>query len=190
MAFTVLVDANALYPAYLRDILLRLAQAGVFQIRWSEEILDEMARNIKPPNPDVDPNRIRNYTVRLMKEHFPEAMVTGYEALIPGMTNDPKDRHVLAAAIEGRADLIVTSNLKDFPAEACEPHDIDVQPPDDFLCYQWDVDDPERIMTILEDWAAGLKNPELTVEELLEEHLSRSAPKFCETVLEYARNRA
>jgi len=189
LAFTVLLDANVLYPVYLRDALLRFAQAGIFQVRWSEQILDEMARNVKAKHPDLDPARI-DRMVGLMKKHFPEAMVTGYEPLIPSMTNDPKDRHVLAAAIEGRADLIVNSHLRRFPASACEPHDIDVQSPDDFLCYQWDVDDPERILAILERWASILQDPPLTLEELLEEHLARSVPRFCATVLEVVRSRA
>lgn len=146
-----------------------------------------MTRNVKTAHSGVDPAKV-DRMAKLMKKGFPEAMVTGHEALIPSMTNDPKDRHVLAAAIEGRADLIVTSNLKDFPAESCEPHDIDVQPPDDFLCHQWDVDDPERIMEILERWAAGLKTPPLSLEELLEEHLARSVPKFCEMVLQSVRS--
>jgi hypothetical protein len=89
LAFTVLLDANVLYPVYLRDALLRFAQAGIFQVRWSEQILDEMARNVKAKHPDLDPARI-DRMVGLMKKHFPEAMVTGYEPLIPSMTNDQR----------------------------------------------------------------------------------------------------
>jgi hypothetical protein len=60
--------------------------------------------------------------VRTMERAFPDAMVAGHEALIPSMANDPKDRHVLAAAVRGRADVIVTSNVRDFPPAACEPY--------------------------------------------------------------------
>ena len=77
--------------------------------------------------------------VRTMERAFPEAMVTGHEPLIPSMTKDPKDRHVLAAAVRGRADVVVTSNVRDFPPEACEPYDVDVQTPDEFLRHQWEV---------------------------------------------------
>jgi predicted nucleic acid-binding protein len=177
-----------LYPAYLRDVLLRLAQAEIFQVRWSEQILDEMARNVKAST-DSSLHTHVDRTIELMKKHFPEAMVTGYEDLIPSMTNHPEDRHVLAAAIEGRADLIVTSNLRHFPPESCEPHDIDVQPPDDFLCYQWDVGDPEYVVRVLRHWASQLSNPPLTLEQLLE-ILARSTPKFSETVLQFVRDQA
>lgn len=117
MAFTALLDANVLYPAYLRDVLLRIAAAEVYQVRWSEQILDEMARNLKrkvsaPRHHEID------RMVEKMKTAFPEAMVTGHENLIPSMTNHEEDRHVLAAAVRGRADVIVTSNLKHFPRSA------------------------------------------------------------------------
>ncbi|MCA1717453.1 MAG: PIN domain-containing protein, partial [Actinobacteria bacterium] len=123
MAFVALLDANVLYPAYLRDALLRLAEAEIYQVRWSRQILDEMARNVLENNPDLPEEKIESL-VRTMERAFPEAMVTEHEPLIPSMTNDPKDRHVMAAAVRGRADVIVTSNVRDFPPEACEPYDV------------------------------------------------------------------
>ena len=105
------------------------------------------------------------------------------------MTNDPKDRHVLAAAIRGRADVIVTSNVRDFPPEACEPYDVDVQTPDEFLRYQWEIGDPDYLLGVLEEWASVLRSPPLTLEELLEK-LSSAAPNFSETVLAFSRERA
>lgn len=188
MAFTALLDANVLYPAYLRDVLLRIAAAEVYQVRWSEQILDEMARNLKrkvsaPRHHEID------RMVEKMKTAFPEAMVTGHENLIPSMTNHEEDRHVLAAAVRGRADVIVTSNLKHFPRSACAPLNVDVQPPDRFLCYQWELRRPEYLTAVLEGWASGLSTPPLTLEELLEEHLARRAPEFCEMVLQFVRTR-
>ncbi len=115
MAFVALLDANVLYPAYLRDALLRLAEAEVYQVRWSRRILDEMSRNVLKNNPDL-PEESMVRLVRTMERAFPDAMVTGHETLIPGMTNDQKDRHVLAAAIRGRADVIVTSNVRSAPS--------------------------------------------------------------------------
>jgi predicted nucleic acid-binding protein len=79
-------------------------------VRWSRQILDEMARNVLENNPDLPEESIERL-VRTMERAFPEAMVTGHEPLIPSMTNDPKDRHVMAAAVRGRADVIVTSNV-------------------------------------------------------------------------------
>ena len=186
MAFTVLLDANVLYPVTLCDALLRLAYAGLFQVRWSQEILDEMARNVKENGPEAGYDSV-DRRVHHMKQAFPEAMVVGYEGLIPSMTNDPKDRHVLAAAVTGRADLIVTSNLRDFPRSACEPYNIDVRGPDDFLCYQWDLENREFLVSVLERWASVLYKPPLTLERLLEERLARSAPEFSATVLRHIR---
>ncbi len=128
MGFSLLLDANVLYPVYLRDVILRFSYAGVFQVRWTDQILYEMAQNIKRKVPEERHDRV-DRTVAQMREAFPEAMVTGHESLIESMTNHPKDRHVLAAAVQSGADLIVTSNVKDFPRTSCEPHDIDVQPP-------------------------------------------------------------
>lgn len=74
-----------------------------------------------------------------MRTAFPDARVTGYESLIPAMTNHPKDRHVLAAAARADAAVIVTANLKDFPAAALEPYQIDAVHPDDFLLDQLEL---------------------------------------------------
>ncbi len=189
MAFSVLVDANVLYPVYLRDVVLRFSYAGIYQLCWTDQILYEMARNIKSKVPEDRHDRV-DRTVAQMREAFPEAMITGYENLIPSMTNHPKDRHVLAAAVQAGVDLIVTSNVKDFPRSSCEPHNIDVQPPDDFLCYQWELRNPEYLTHILEGWASDLTNPPISLETLLEEHLHRRVPRFSETVLEFVRSRA
>lgn len=187
MAFVALLDANILYPAYLRDAVLRLAEAEVYQIRWSREILDEMARSVTRNRPDL-PEGSMTRLARLMEEAFPEAMVEGYEPLIPAMTNEPKDRHVLAAAIRGRADVIVTSNVRDFPPEACEPYDVEAQTPDDFLCHQWEVVDSDLVLEILEEWASQLRSPSLTIEELLET-LTRVVPNFSARALEANREK-
>jgi predicted nucleic acid-binding protein len=189
LAFTILLDADALYPVYLRDALLRLAYAGLYQVRWSDEILDEMARNIKRKVPAERHYKI-DQMVEKMNRAFPEARVTGYEGLISSMKNHEKDRHVLAAAVRAGADVIVTSNLKDFPPKACAPYHIDVQTPDRFLCHQWDLRSPERLIEVLEDWASALTNPPLTLEELLEEHVAKQAPEFSQMVLDFVRSHA
>lgn len=186
MAFKVLLDANVLYPVYLRDLLLRFAYAGVFQARWSDDILDEMARNVKTKVPGINPASVDS-TVSTMKEAFPEANVTGYERLIESVDNHEGDRHVLAAAIEDNVDVIVTSNLGHFPNSSCDPHDIDVQPPDAFLCYQWELRSPDYLLQILEDWCAELTNPLYSLEQLLEQRLSKRVPEFSEIVLSYMR---
>jgi predicted nucleic acid-binding protein len=179
MPFVALLDANVLYPIVLCDALLRVAETEVFQVRWSEEILKEALRNIKLNNPDYDPVAV-DRRFWCMRESFEDAMVTRYEPLVPVMTNHPKDRHVLAAAIVGRANVIVTNNLSDFPASALDPYDIDVQHPDAFLCNQWELDE-ESMAAVIENWPRDFLNPPLTLEQLLQT-LEKHTPQFCEIV--------
>jgi predicted nucleic acid-binding protein len=110
--FIVLLDANVLFPFSLRDTLLRAAAAGFYQVRWSSQILDEMTRNLvsKGAMPEDKATRLR----AIMTREFPEAEVTGYEHLIAAMKNHEKDRHVVAAAMKAGAQVITTSNLRDF----------------------------------------------------------------------------
>jgi predicted nucleic acid-binding protein len=177
--FVALLDANVLYPIWLCDVLLTVAETEVFQVRWSEEILEEAERNVKKNIPTADSTAISR-RFRDMREAFEEAMVTGYEALEPIMTNHPKDRHVLAAAVVGRADVIVTVNLDDFPREACEAYDIDVQHPDEFLCNQWELD--EEIMAFaIERKLADYSTPPLSLEQFLG-FLEPYTPQFCEVL--------
>lgn len=125
------LDACALIPIRLATTLLWLAEAGLFQPLWSEAILDEVRRNL--PRVGVTPDDADRRT-RMMSEAFgAEAFVEGFDGLIDEMACDPKDRHVLAAAVHGGADVIVTFNLKDFPDRATVVHEIDVLHPDDFL---------------------------------------------------------
>lgn len=184
MPFVALLDANVLYPAYLRDLLLRLAQAGVYQPRWSTEILAEVTRSLKEGRDATGREKV-DRMISLMEKHFEDAEVTEYEGLVPSMTNDPKDRHVLAAAITGGADVIVTSNLRHFPQQSREPYDIDVQGADEFLRHQWEQADPERFVAILERWTTQLRRHPDTLEGVLEERLSTIVPEFSRAVLEH-----
>jgi predicted nucleic acid-binding protein len=177
--FVALLDANVLYPVELCDALLRVAETEVFQVRWSEEILQEALRNIKQNNPGTSPATV-DRRFQYMRESFEDAMVTGYEPLVSVMTNHPKDRHVLAAAIVGRANVIVTSNLSDFPTEALDPYDVDVQHPDAFLCNQWELNE-EGMVSVIENWMEDLSNPPQTLEQLLQ-RLEQHTPQFCKIV--------
>jgi predicted nucleic acid-binding protein len=112
MTFTVVYDANVLYPNTLRDLLIRIAQSGTAQAKWTNAILDEMGRALRPDIPDEKLERLRE----LMNRAVRDCLVAGYEPLIEGLKlPDPDDRHVLAAAIKAGAQVIVTRNLKDFP---------------------------------------------------------------------------
>ena len=130
---TAVYDANILYPAPLRDLFIRLAQAGLVRGRWTEAINDEWVRNLLRVNPALSADRLAR-TRALMNGAVRDCLVTGYEDLIESLSlPDPDDRHVLAAAIRAGAEVIVTFNLKDFPATTLSSYDLEAKHPDDFL---------------------------------------------------------
>jgi predicted nucleic acid-binding protein len=122
--FRVVLDANVLFPFTVRDTLLRAAAMGMFQVHWSEEILDEATRNLLGTG-RMSEEQVA-HLMAAMRNAFPEAVVRGYEPLTPSMPNDEKDRHVAAVAVKAGAQVIVTSNLKDFMAL---PEGIEAQGP-------------------------------------------------------------
>ena len=119
-----------------------------------------------------------------MVEYFPDAMIDGYDDLIDGMNCDPKDRHVLAAAVRANAEVLVTFNLKDFPVESTERFEIEVVHPDDFLMDQLDLF-PGLTMGTLEHLVATYDEPPLTMEELLQILARAGVPKFAQDVLRF-----
>jgi hypothetical protein len=126
-------DACVLYPFHLRNVLIQCAVDGLVAARWTDDIHAEWIRNLAANAPDTPGARFEATRDR-MKAVLPDADVANYQALIPGLSlQDPDDRHVLAAAIAGKASMIVTWNLKDFPASALQPHGIASISPDDFL---------------------------------------------------------
>lgn len=176
-----LLDANVIYPVWLCDLLLRLAQASLYRPLWSAGILDEARRNVVENNAGVEPTRIAaRFTA--MRRYFPEAMVEGHEIMIPAMTNDPKDRHVLAAATVGEADIIVTGNLRDFPRHSRKPYEIEADTADGFVC-EILHNRPDETLMALNAWSKALENPPLTVEDILD-HLARSVPDFSASIHE------
>lgn len=173
--FIVVVDANVLFPLTLRDTVLRSAAAGFYQLRWSVRILDEMERNLVSTGtmPAANASRLRT----TMEAFFPEAEVAGYEPLASGLRNDPKDRHVVAAAVKTGAQVIVTSNLRDF---APLPDGLEAQSPDEFLCNLFDLA-PEAFIEVLREQAADLVKPPVSFEELLA-RLARVVPELVANV--------
>jgi hypothetical protein len=132
--YTALLDANVLYPAPLRDIFLQLTVTDLFQAKWTADIHREWIEALMRKEPTPDRAALER-TRDLMDKATRDCLITGYEALIDTLTlPDPGDRHVLAAAIVGRCDVIVTQNLKDFPEEALAPFSMEAQHPDEFLC--------------------------------------------------------
>jgi predicted nucleic acid-binding protein len=138
VAFAVFFDACTLVPINLTDLLLRLAEAGLYRPLWSADVLTEVQRTLPEVATAMTPAKAA-HRVAVMRAAFPDAEVTGYESLIPVMTNAEKDRHVLAAAVRGGAAAIVTANLSDFPPEARNPYDIAAVHPDGFLLDQLEL---------------------------------------------------
>ncbi|MFC8129507.1 PIN domain-containing protein [Streptomyces sp. NPDC057302] len=176
MAFTAVYDACALYPCTLRDVLIRVALGGLVQAKWTDQILDEAFDNLKENRPDLDPDNL-DRTRDLMSRSVRDVLVTGYEPLI-GILElpDPDDRHVLAAAIRSKAEVIVTSNLTDFPADRLEPWNVQAVHPDDFVLAQIDLDS-HLVSEILQDIAKSWKNPGATVQDVIASLESNGLPK-------------
>ncbi|MGE3820288.1 MAG: PIN domain-containing protein [Isosphaeraceae bacterium] len=163
---TAVYDANVLYPAPLRDLLIRLAQAGLVRARWTDAIHDEWVRGVLANNPDLSSDRLAR-TRSLMNEAVRDCLVIGHEDLIESLSlPDPDDRHVLAAAIHVGAEVIVTFNLKDFPAGILAAYDVEAQHPDDFLTSLFSVA-PGPVCAQVKRQREGLRNPPKTAEELL-----------------------
>ena len=131
--FSAFLDANALVPISLVDTILRCADEELFRPLWSERILSEAHQAIARIEPSLADSRVE-YRLNRMKAAFPEAMVHNYQSLEDQIViPDPDDRHVVAAAYVGSADLIVTNNLKDFPDSVLTQFGLEAVTPDRFL---------------------------------------------------------
>ena len=152
------LDACVLYPPSLRDLLMRLAVAGAYKPRWTEKIHEEWIRNVLANNPDVTLAQLER-TRRLMNQTMTDAVVSGYEARIPALRlPDANDRHVLAAAMEARAPVIVTFNLSDFPDAVLRTYGVEAVHPDDFLLELFD-EDSALFLRAVQTHRASLRNP-------------------------------
>lgn len=165
--YTAILDACVLYLAPVRDLLLSLARDGLYHARWSLKIQEEWVRSLLRQRPDLSQAQLRR-TCELMTEAVPDCLVEGWERMEPalGVLPDSGDRHVLAAAIRGHADAIVTYNLADFPATALTPFGIEAQHPDDFLLNQLDLNEIAALKSI-KAMRARLKNPPVSAATLI-----------------------
>ncbi len=176
-ALTVLYDACILYPAPLRDLLMHLALTNLYRAKWSAQIHAEWMRNLSENRPDLTREQLER-TRSLMDAHVRDALVEGYEPLIPTLTlPDSDDRHVLAAAITAQADIILTFNLKDFPQSALNPYGVIALHPDRFVC---DLIDsvPNTVLTAIKRHRASLKHPPKSVAEYLEVMEQQGLPEM------------
>ncbi|RQR44702.1 PIN domain-containing protein [Burkholderia sp. Bp9131] len=162
--YTALLDACVLYPIAMTDSLMSLAAAGLFAAKWSTKIEQEWIAALEARRPELKGKL--GFRRDCMREAVPDwevpehawaRLVSSYE--LP----DPNDRHVLAAAVAGHADCIVTSNLRDFPSDIVRAYGIEVVDPDRFIINQWDLD-PLVAMAAFKRMRARWKSPAATPE--------------------------
>ncbi len=180
MAYTALLDANVLHPMALCDVLIRLGQEGLYRARWSADILNETVQSIARRKPEIPLERLVRRSA-MMNAALADAEVLEYRELLPALGAFGDDAHVVAAAIIGRADVIVTNNLSDFPEEQLRPFNLVAQSADDFLLAQWSLK-PATVRKVIEQQAAALRNPPMTVRDVVT-FLGKSAPRFAEALL-------
>jgi predicted nucleic acid-binding protein len=178
MSVVALYDANVLYPSTLRDVLIRVGVAQLVRPKWSDQILEETFRNLQANRPDLGAEQLQR-TRDLMNRALRDVLVTGHQGLIGTLDlPDRDDRHVLAAAITGGAKVIVTKNLRDFPASALAPYGLVAEHPDDFLVGL--VQEHSTVVaTIVDAIARTWKNadPEIVLKSLTVE-----APRAAELI--------
>lgn len=174
---TVVLDACVLYPAPLRDLLLSLAAAGIFRARWTHRIQEEWVRNLLANRRDL-PAEALHRTVATMNEAIEDCLVEKFEFMVESLTlPDPNDRHVLAAAIVGHADAIVTFNLRDFPADYAASHGIEILHPDDFLVAQYELT-PINVLKGIKAARARLRHPPKTAAEMIITYEAQGLPEI------------
>lgn len=146
--FMALLDANVLFPAPLRDYLLSLAEMNLYKPKWTDEIQDEWIESLLIKRKDISRKSLES-AKKAMNAAFPDSNITNYKSLIKSLTlPEKKDRHVLAAAIKSKADVIVTFNIKDFPVEYLKTFDIEVQHPDEFVFHTINLNKSESFHAI------------------------------------------
>jgi len=176
--FKAVLDACVLLPMPLADTLLRMAERPrLYLPMWSDRIMEEVTRNLVIKW-EKSPEKAARRESKL-REAFPEAWVEGYEPLIEVMQNDPKDRHVLAAAVRSKSELIVTYNRKDFPRSALDPWVIECKGPSGFLRSLYDLE-PALATNKLHEQAETIR---ISYEDLLD-RLRTLVPGFIDYVCE------
>lgn len=180
--YTAILDANVLYPQLLRDTLLSLAVARLYHARWTATIHGEWTRNLLLTRPDLTTKLPA--VVALMNSSVPDCLVTNYEKLAESLElPDPDDRHVLAAAIVGHADAIVTFNTKDFPEAVLQPYGIEVQHPDEFVVNQLQLQKIPALSAI-KKMRARWTNPARPAQELITAFELRGMPMTADLLRE------
>lgn len=168
------LDACVLFPACLRDTLLWAADAELYDMRLTDEILEEVRRNLigKGKSSETQAQRM----IVAINKSFQESFVRDYQHITNSMPINRKDRHVMAAAVASHAQAIVTHNLKDFPSHLLTSYGIEAIPPDSFLVSLF-FNDPQVLWEVLRNQAEQLRNPPMSVSDVLD-RLTLDAPNF------------
>lgn len=169
--FTAVIDACVLCSPLKRSLILSLAEAELFRLRWSDEIMDETEKAIaiilsKKDHDDAVERAAQSRN--LMNQAFAEATVVKYQHHGNGIGKlpDEGDRHVIAAAIKSKANIIVTENLKDFPRRVLAKYEIEAKSSDDFIADAIDLS-PMLAIDAIKRMRLRLENSEKTAEILL-----------------------
>lgn len=163
----IFLDANVLVDAQLRDLFLSAAEAELVDLVWSRRILDEF-RKALIERLNVERSKVVSLT-EAMSKAFPSATFSGFEEIEDSLQlPDPDDRHVLAAALCSESDLLVTSNLRDFPDKALRPEDdLAVVSPDEAIRLIVSIA-PADMNRVVEAILRRLARPALTLDRYLE----------------------
>jgi hypothetical protein len=169
--YTALIDACVLVSAPRRDLLLTLAEAEFFRVRWSRNIISETQsalRNIFAERDFQDHDARAARAIAAMQTAFPEALVDdqeGLQQLTFGLP-DANDEHVLSAAVQTQAQAIVTDNLADFPAAILSPLNIEARTADDFIADTIALDEGKAVAAI-RSMRVRLRRPEMSPQDFL-----------------------
>lgn len=181
--FTAVYDSNVLYSGTLRNFFMWLAVEDLYRARWTNEIHEEWIRNVLADRADLTREKLER-TRRLMNTNVRDCLVTDYESLIDAVTlPDPKDRHVLAAAIKANANSIVTFNLKHFPKSETSKYGVEAIDPDDFVMCQLDLERQSVLHAAREHRKSLVKHPK-NVDQYLE---SLERAQMVQTAAEFRR---
>lgn len=182
--FTALFDACVLYRVSVTDLIMRLAATGLYRARWTNEIHEEWINALRQARPDLEREALERRR-DAMNRGAEGCLVAGYEPLIESLSlPDPKDCHVLAAAIRTRAHVIVTYNLGDFPSSILEPLGIEAQHPDQFVWHLINLD-PQKACAAVRTQRQALRNPAKSVDELLDSFRKAGMSTTVERLLEF-----
>jgi hypothetical protein len=165
--FTAFFDANVFFSPSLRSFLMYLTLEGLYRAKWSDLVHEEWIKAVLEKRTGITREQLER-TRDKMNEHAGDCLVTGFEGLIDCVDlPDRKDRHVLAAAIRSGSQVIVTRNLKDFPADRLALYGIEAQHPDDFIMHQVDLD-AAAVLAAAKAHRASLRNPPKSAGDYLD----------------------